>query len=115
MAAMSVAVAAGVPPLGAVQRFFATPKGLLTIAFVVLVGVAAPHAGVALVLGPIAAAVAAGVAIDLPILRWRNGAWSFPSGAILTGLIVAMVQTPHEPWYVAAATTAIAIVSKYLI
>jgi Na+-translocating ferredoxin:NAD+ oxidoreductase RnfD subunit len=112
---VSVATAVGVPPFAAVQRFFWTPKGLLTIVLVALVAVGAPHAGLALVAGPIAAAVAAGVAIDLPILRLRNGAWSFPSGAILTGLIIAMVQTPHEAWYVAAATSAIAIVSKYLV
>jgi Na+-translocating ferredoxin:NAD+ oxidoreductase RnfD subunit len=115
MAAMNVAVAAKAPSLGAVQKFFATPKGLLTIAFIVLVAVAAPREGVGLVAGPIAAAVAAGVAVDLPILRLRNGAWSFPSGAILTGLIVAMVQSPHERWYVAAATSAIAIASKYVV
>jgi len=114
MAAMSVAVAARVPSFAAVQRFFWTPKGLLTLALVVLVGVAAAHTGLALIAGPIAAAVAAGVAIDVPILRLRNGAWSFPSGAILTGLIIAMVQSPHEPWAVAAATSAIAIASKYV-
>ena len=112
---MSVATTAGVSPFVAAQRFFWTPKGLLTIALMALVAIAAPHAGMARVAGPIAAAVAAGVAIDLPILRLRTGVWTFPSGAILTGLIIAMVQTPYESWSVAAATSAIAIVSKYLV
>jgi len=34
---------------------------------------------------------------------------------MLTGLIIAMVLSPFEPWYVLAATSAIAIASKYLI
>jgi Na+-translocating ferredoxin:NAD+ oxidoreductase RnfD subunit len=29
-------------------------------------------------------------------------------------LIVAMILTPHEPWYVAACTSAIAVASKYV-
>jgi Na+-translocating ferredoxin:NAD+ oxidoreductase RnfD subunit len=38
----------------------------------------------------------------------------FPDGALLTGLIVAMVLSPHEPWWVAAVTAVIGIVAKYL-
>jgi len=62
----------------------------------------------------LASAVAVAVLVDAPILRRRRKAWEFPSGAILTGLIVAMVLSPHEPWYVPACTSAIAIASKYL-
>src|SRR6185436_17238345 len=40
--------------------------------------------------------------------------WVFPSGALLTGLFVAMILSPFEPWYVAAVTGGIAIVSKYV-
>jgi len=57
--------------------------------------------------------LAAGL-VDLAILRWREGTWEFPSGALLTGLIVAMVLSPHEPWHVAAVTSVLAVVSKYL-
>src|SRR5262249_28755670 len=48
------------------------------------------------------------------ILRWRNGAWEFPSGAVLTGIIIAMVLAPQEPWYVPACSSAFAIASKYI-
>src|SRR4029077_4472228 len=65
--------------------------------------------------GPgLAAAVAIAALIDLVILRARNGAWEFPSGAILTALIVTMVLSPDEPWYVPVCTSAIAVVSKYV-
>ena len=65
--------------------------------------------------GPVLfSAVAVAALIDAPILRSRGNAWEFPSGAVLTGLFVAMILSPEEPWYVAAFTSAIAILSKYL-
>lgn len=63
----------------------------------------------------LAAALIAAVLIDVPVLRMRERAWAFPSGALLTGLLVAMVLSPQQPWYAAAATSAIAIASKYLL
>lgn len=97
------------------RRFFRTPKGLLLLVLGALVLLAAPAEGWRLVWPGVAAAAVAAMALDAPILRWREGAWVFPSGALLTGLIVAMILTPHEPWIVAAATAAFAVVSKYLV
>lgn len=98
----------------ALGRFFRTPKGLLTIVLFVLVGLAIPVEGFA-VIGPgLLAASLAAMAVDAPILRWRNGAWEFPSGALLTGLIVAMVLSPHEPWPVAAVTAVIGVLGKHI-
>jgi len=102
-------------PGAALQRFFRTPKGLLLIVLGALLVVAVPGEGAARVGGGLVAAAVVAMAIDAPILRWRERAWIFPSGALLTGLIVAMVLSPAEPWYVPAITSAIAIVSKYLV
>ena len=33
-----------------------------------------------------------------------EGRWEFPSGAVLTGMLVGMVMSPHEPWCVGAAS-----------
>jgi len=99
----------------AVRRFFRTPKGLLIIVLVILVALAVPHEGIGLVAPGLASAVIAACLIDVFILRRIQGDWEFPSGAVLTGLLVAMVLTPHEPWYVAPCTSAVAIASKYLI
>ncbi len=97
------------------KRFFGTPKGLVTIVLAILLGMAVPREGFRLALPGLAAAVVAAMAVDAPILRWRSGRWQLPSGALLTGLIVAMVLSPHEPWYVAAVTAAAGVVSKYII
>ena len=62
----------------------------------------------------LALAAVAAMAVDAPILRARGKGWEFPTGALLTGLFVAMVLSPFEPWWVAPATAAGAIVTKYL-
>ncbi len=43
-----------------------------------------------------------------------GGAWEFPSGALLTAAIVAMVLSPLEPWHVTTLTAVIGVVSKYV-
>jgi Na+-translocating ferredoxin:NAD+ oxidoreductase RnfD subunit len=98
-----------------VLRFFRTPKGLLTILLGILTAIAAPgeRAGaVALNMG--SAVLAAGV-VDLFMLRLRKHVWQFPSGAVLTAMIVTMVVRAQEHWYVPAATAAVAVLSKYAI
>jgi Na+-translocating ferredoxin:NAD+ oxidoreductase RnfD subunit len=95
-------------------RFFQTPKGLLIIVLAVLIILAAPHEGIALVAPGLAAALLIAGAMDVLVLRKIRGAWEFPSGAVLTGLIVAMILTPHEPWYIGACTSALAIASKHI-
>lgn len=96
------------------RRFFRTPKGLVTLILPVLLIPAAVGAGVHLVAPIVASAVLTAMLVDAPILRLREGEWQFPDGAFLTGLFVAMILSPHERWYVAAITSAIAIASKYV-
>lgn len=97
------------------KNFFKTPKGLLTIILVLLVGIAAPGQGLrALLPGLLSAVIVAGLA-DAAILRLRKHAWEFPSGAILTAMIVSMVLRAQEPWYVVTITSVFAVVSKYLV
>jgi Na+-translocating ferredoxin:NAD+ oxidoreductase RnfD subunit len=98
-----------------VARFFRSPKGLLLVILTALLALAVPGQGLALVAPGVAAAVGVAALIDVVILRLRKSAWEFPSGAVLTGLIVAMVMSAHEPWYVPAVTSAVAIVSKYVL
>jgi Na+-translocating ferredoxin:NAD+ oxidoreductase RnfD subunit len=80
----------------------------------ILVAPAALVKGASQVAPGLFAAIAAASLVDAPFLRIRERAWEFPSGAVLTGFLVAMVLTPEEPWYVAACTAAAAVLSKYL-
>ena len=98
-----------------VGRFFRTPKGLTLIALAMLAVLAAWGEGVRQVVPGLVCAIGAAMLIDAPILRIRGRRWIFPSGALLTGLIVAMILTPQEPWYVSAVTSAVGVLSKYAI
>jgi Na+-translocating ferredoxin:NAD+ oxidoreductase RnfD subunit len=111
---MTTAVSAPPQPVRTLRRFFRTPKGSLLPILVLIAAIAAPAEGIGRVLPNILCAVAAAGIVDLTIIWVMRGTWVFPSGALLTGLIVALVLSPIEPWYVAAATAAIAIGSKYL-
>jgi Na+-translocating ferredoxin:NAD+ oxidoreductase RnfD subunit len=95
-------------------KFFKTPKGLLTLILVGLAAVAAPGEGLRVVLPGMAGAMVASGLVDMVILWLRKKAWEFPSGAVLTAMIVAMVLRAQEPWYVVTITSVAAILSKYI-
>jgi len=97
-----------------VKQFFKTPKGLVTIILLILTAIAAPGEGIGTVVTGMGAAVLAAGLLDLFILRVRKDVWEFPSGAILTAMIVTMVLRAQEHWYVPAVTSAVAVLSKYL-
>lgn len=97
-----------------VKNFFKTPKGLLTLILVALVALGAPHEGIRVVAPGLTGAVLAAGFVDLIILRTRKKSWEFPSGAVLTAMIVAMVLSAQEPWYITTITSVAAILSKYL-
>jgi len=112
---MTATSAAAPRPLSAVvKRFFRTPKGMLVAILPVLALAAALGSGVKLVTPVVLGGVLGAAIVDAPILRYREGGWLVPDGAILTGLIVAMILSPMQPWWVAAVTSAIGVASKYL-
>jgi Na+-translocating ferredoxin:NAD+ oxidoreductase RnfD subunit len=97
------------------RRFLKTPKGLLTIVLVILAGIAAPHEGLGIVGPGLLAAVLVSAVLDAVILRTRHTRWEFPSGAVLTALIVAMVLSAQTPRYVVTITSVVAVLSKYIV
>ena len=103
------------PLLATLKRFLRTPKGLLIVLLPILAVTAALGSGFALVAPVLLGGVLGAAIVDAPILRYREGEWVVPDGAILTGLVVAMVLSPMEPWYVAAITSAVGVLSKYVI
>ncbi len=97
-----------------IRKFFSTPKGLLIVILAVLTALAAIVEGIFPIAPGLAGAVLVAAVLDLFILRRKHYAWEIPDGAILTGLFVAMVLSPLEPWYVPASTSIVAIASKHL-
>jgi Na+-translocating ferredoxin:NAD+ oxidoreductase RnfD subunit len=95
-------------------RFFRTPKGVATLVLGGLTIVAAFGEGAAPVTPVVAGAVVTAMLFDVFALRVQKGRWHFPSGALLTGLIVAAVLSPHVAWWVAAATAGIGVAAKYV-
>lgn len=87
----------------------------MTLTLVALAACAVFSSGPGLILPAVTAAVLAAAMVDAPILRARRRWWAYPDGAVLTGLFVAMILSAHEPWYVIASTSALAVISKYLI
>ena len=98
-----------------IENFFKTPKGLVTIILAIFTAMAAPGQGVRAVAAGLGSAVIAAGLVDALILRARKKAWEFPSGAVLTAMIVAMVLRAQEPWYVTTITSVIAVLSKYAV
>jgi Na+-translocating ferredoxin:NAD+ oxidoreductase RnfD subunit len=96
------------------KKFFKTPKGLLTIILGIFAAMAAPGQGLSAVAPRLASAMIAAGLVDALILRARKKAWEFPSGAVLTAMIVTMVLRAQEPWYATTITSVIAILSKYV-
>ena len=82
--------------MGKLLKFFKTPKGLLIIILVILTAIAAPGEGVQVVLTRMGAAVLAAGLVDVVVLKLRKKAWEFPSGAVLTAMIVTMVVRAQE-------------------
>ena len=105
------------PPqtLRAVRRFFLTPKGILLLILSFIAVIASVSAGPAEVAPVLLGAVAGAVIVDLISARIIRGAWFFPSGAVLTGLIVGLVLSTTEPWPIAVATSVFAIGSKHML
>jgi len=97
-----------------IKNFFKTPKGLVTIILVAFIAMAAPGQGFRAVMTGLAGATVAAGLLDAIILRSRKKVWEFPSGAVLTAMIVAMVLRAQEPWYVTTITSVAAVLSKYL-
>jgi Na+-translocating ferredoxin:NAD+ oxidoreductase RnfD subunit len=98
----------------AAVRFVKTPKGLLLIALGLLALVAMLGVGLGRALPDVLSGMLVAALVDVALMIVVRGAWAFPGGALLTGLIVALVLSPSETFYVVGLTAALAVASKYV-
>lgn len=93
--------------------FFTTPKGLTLLGLGVLLAAALRHPDPAQLPEALACVWTACVA-DLALAWAMDAGWAFPSGAIITGLIVGMILAPTAPLYIPVLTVTLAIASKHV-
>ena len=108
------AARAPVPVWTRLARFVRSPKGTLMPVLLALAAVGSiggKHGALPVLL----AGVGGAVATDLVFMHIRKGRVAFPSGAILTGLIIALVLARTSPPGVPVAVAAIAVASKHLL
>lgn len=63
----------------------------------------------------ICSSVLAGTVLDILIGIYQKRKKLFPDGAIVTGLIIALVLGSSTPWYICSIVTVIALLSKHLL
>lgn len=96
------------------RKLLRSPKGLVMATLLGLLVLASVNESPSVV-ELVVLAVASAAALDLALVRLRRGRWAIPDGAIVSGLIVAAVLSPQEPFYVPIAAGAVATLSKHLI
>lgn len=97
------------------KKFLRTPKGTLTAIFAVLLAIAGTATGWSVVSPHLLVAIigACGVELLASMLTGKKLTW--PTSALLSGAIVAMILTPETPMVETLWIAGLATASKYLI
>lgn len=103
------------PRVRRVVRWLRTPKALAIVTLSVLAASAASSEGVDRVGLQLVFAAGAAVAVDLVLGRLRGVPQGIPDGALITGLIVAMVLIGNAPPSATVAAAGIGVGSKHLL
>ncbi len=96
-------------------RFLKTPKGLLLALLTVTTLVALANQPIDDAAPAVLIAMAVAALLDMGIIWVLRSEWEFPSGALLTGLIIGVILRPQEPTSVVVAVSVIAIASKHVL
>lgn len=97
-----------------VRQFLRTPKGSLLPIFLALFGLGSSAAGLSAAVPHMAAAVVGAVVTEVAIATFERSARTWPTSALLSGMIVAFVLGPTTPWAVTAAVGVLATLSKHV-
>ena len=99
----------------ALATLLRTPKSQLLCIFAVLLVVAAPFDGGLAVLPNVVIASLGACVVDVAYTYWESKRWIVPSSALLSGLIVAFILGPQEPWIVVLWVAGFSSVSKHVV
>lgn len=111
---MSIVTKSPARPWRRLWKFFPTPKGLLVLILALIAAIAAPSQGLGFAIPTLLGASVSAVFVDLALVWYEKRELTFPTGGLLTGMIVALVLSAQQVWYVAVGTAAIAITAKHL-
>ena len=97
------------------MQWVKTPKGYVIFALICLLSVASigTHSIRGIQLG--AVAVGTTLALDIICCLIERRKRIFPDGAVITGLIIALIMSITSSWIAVAVTSAIAILSKHVL
>jgi Na+-translocating ferredoxin:NAD+ oxidoreductase RnfD subunit len=95
-------------------RFFRSPKGILLLVLGLLTTIGLIAVGASPTLPMVLSAMFVAALTDVALALCLRDDDSFPSGALLTGLIIALVLSPATSPWVAGLVAAVAIGSKYV-
>jgi Na+-translocating ferredoxin:NAD+ oxidoreductase RnfD subunit len=112
------AVPAGAAPNPQYRKFklfVRSPKGIMLWVLLLLAALAAPAEGAHRAIATILVALAGAAAVDVLIASIEQARFVFPTSSLLTGLFVAVLMSPTEPWYTTAAAAILAVCSKHLL
>lgn len=99
----------------ALWQFLRTPKGSLVAIFLVLLGLGAAAIGWSAALPHLLAAVVGATLTELAVARASGRPLTWPTSALLSGMIVGFVLDPFTPPVVTAAIGVVATLSKHLL
>ena len=97
------------------SSFVRTPKGRLLLYYGTFAVLAAVREDFVTVAIAVVATVGTAALVDVAFRRLLLGDWVAPSGAMLTGLVVAMVLNPYGSVLVPMAAAAVGVAAKHLI
>jgi len=98
-----------------VRQFLRTPKGSLLAIFLVLLGLGAVGVGWSAAVPHMLAAVLGASLTELGVARLDRRPLSWPSSAVLSGMIVGFVLDPFTPLALTAAVGILATLSKHVL
>ncbi|MFD0698541.1 RnfABCDGE type electron transport complex subunit D [Paenibacillus sp. GCM10027628] len=99
----------------AANKWTKTPKGYVTMAMVAFLILAAIWTTDFKGIYNGIIAVAVSVAVDVLCSRMARRKRVLPDGAVITGLIIALILSTATSWYIVAATSILAILSKHVL